>query len=482
MKKGILLIMALVLALVTLSGCNLIGYDEALDGAQVVAKVGDREITKTMWQAYRDYIVAYEQQYMQQYYGFSFDVDEETLASYNETALEQIIQSVVVENKIAELGLDQLSEEESAEIEEYATSMADFYKQMLRYQNYPTLETVEEEAERLASAEGEAGEPVATVTNAQLDEMLAKDLEATGYTYEYFKNNQVATLQEERIRDYVAGEIVVTDEEVKANFDEQVAAQQTSFDETPTLYMTYQNYGYDTYYVPAGYRGIKHVLVKADDAKLTEIQTLTSTVSTAESAIASATEQLDEMKAEDVSGYDAEAKAAYDEQLAALEAQLASEQATLTESQEKLAALTEEAFAEILPTAEEVLAKAQAGENFDELIAAYGEDPGMTTEPNMTTGYMVCEGLAVYEQAFQDAAMALENVGDVSAELVKTSYGYHILQYTSDIEAGAVEMTEEIKTTLHDSLLKTAQDAAYDAAVTQWVSEAKIETFPKIMK
>ena len=482
MKKGLLLIMALLLALTTLSGCNLIGYDAELDGAQVVAKVGDHEITKADWLAYRDYIVAYEQQYMQQNYGFSMPVDEESLVTYGETAIEQMIQSYVVEDKIAELGLDQLTEEENAEIEDYATSMAEFYKMMLRYQNYPDVETVEEEAERLAAATpSEATEAVATITNAELDEMLTKDLEATGYTYEYFKQKEIATKKNERIRDHVVGDIAVTDEEVQANFDEQAAAQKESFDATPSLYMTYQDYGYETYYTPAGSRGVKHVLVKIDDAKQTEITTLTSTVSTSESAIASATSQLEELKAADTSAYDEAAMTAYNDEIAALEEQLASEQANLTTAQEQLAKLTEEAFAEILPTAEEVLAKAQAGENFDELIAAYGEDPGMETEPNKTQGYMVCEGLATYEQAFQDGAMALENVGDIS-DLVKTSYGYHILQYTCDIEAGTVEMTEEIKTAIHDQLLETAQDAAFEAAVTQWVSEAKYETFPKIMK
>ena len=37
MKKGIALIAMLLLAAVMLSGCNLIGYDAELDGAQVVA-------------------------------------------------------------------------------------------------------------------------------------------------------------------------------------------------------------------------------------------------------------------------------------------------------------------------------------------------------------------------------------------------------------------------------------------------------------
>ena len=128
-----------------------------------------------------------------------------------------------------------------------------------------------------------------------------------------------------------------------------------------------------------------------------------------------------------------------------------------------------------------MLAKAQAGEDFDALIETYGEDTGMISEPNKSRGYLVCDGLTMFVQEFQDAAMALANVGDVS-EPVKTEFGYHILQYATDIAAGEVEFTDELKTTLYDTLLTQAQEAAYEAAVTQWVYSAKVETFPKIMK
>ena len=134
------------------------------------------------------------------------------------------------------------------------------------------------------------------------------------------------------------------------------------------------------------------------------------------------------------------------------------------------------------PTAQDVLARAQAGEDFDSLVETYGQDTGMNNEPNKSRGYLVCDGLSVYEQSFQDAAMALEKVGDVSAELVKTSYGYHILQYATDIAAGEVEYTDEIKSNIYDTMLSDAKDAAYEAAVTQWVSEAKVTTYPKVMK
>ena len=487
MKKGIALIAMLLAAALMLSGCNLIGYDAERDGAQAVAKVGDTEITKAEWADYRDYLVEYEQQYMQQYYGFTLPVDEASMASYGELALEQLIESVVVEDKMEELGYLELTEEENAEVEEYATSMTELYKMLIRYQNYPELETVEEEQERLAAEAAEATpsepqEAVATITDAMLDEMLTNDLNTIGYTHDYFVRTQTMSKQSEKLKAYTYEGVTVTDEQVKDEFDSRVATQKESYDANPAAYASAEQNGSDLYYMPAGYRGVKNLLIQISDEKQAEIKQLNSDLTAAKNLISSGNDDLEELKAQDTAELDEEALAAYNEQIAALEEQVASAQTTIDETQAKIDETTEAAFAEILPLAQEVLAKAQAGEDFDALIETYGEDAGMTAEPNKSRGYLVCDGLSIYEQSFQDAAMALENVGDVSAELVKTSYGYHILQYASELAGGEVEYTEEIKTAIYDEMLKEAQDAAYEAAVTQWVSEAKVETFPKVMK
>ncbi|MGN0773142.1 MAG: peptidylprolyl isomerase [Candidatus Ventricola sp.] len=487
MKKGIALIAMLLAAALMLSGCNLIGYDAELDGAQAVAKVGDTEITKAEWTEYRDYLIEYEQQYMQQYYGMTLPVDESSLASYGELALEQLIESVVIEDKMGELGFLELTEEENAEVEEYANGMTELYKMLIRYQNYPELETVEEEQERLAAEAAEATpsepqEAVATVTDAMLDAMLTDDLNTIGYSYDYFVRTQTMSKQSEKLKAYTCEGVTVTDEQVKAEFDSKVASQKESYDANPASYVYAEQSGTDLYYMPAGYRGVKNLLIQLSDEKQDEIAALKSELTTAQNLLTSGSDDLEELKAQDTAEFDEETLADYNEQMAALEEQVASAQVTVEETQAKIDEATEAAFAEILPLAQEVLAKAQGGEDFDALVETYGEDTGMTAEPNKTRGYLVCDGLSVYEQSFQDAAMALENVGDVSAELVRTSYGYHILQYASEIAGGEVEYTEEIKTAIYDEMLAEAQDAAYEAAVTQWVSEAKVETFPKVMK
>lgn len=490
MNKRFALVALLLAMVMLLSGCNLIGHDEELDGAQVVAKVNGTELTKAEWEAYRDYLASYYQQYYQQYFGVSMQLTEDDVKAYGDAALEQMIENVVLQDKMKEFGFDPLPEEDATDVESYAESMFSFYKQMIRYQNYPDLETVEEEAERLASAtpdeatsdEATPDEAKATVTNAELDEMLTNDLTSIGYTREYFVQNQTASVQREKIREKAAEGVEVTDEQVQEEFDKRVATQKESYDANPAAYVTAENNGTTNYYAPEGYRGVKNLLIRFSTEKQNEIQELNSAITSASKTLSDAQKQLDTLNGTDTAEYDEESKASYEQEIAALNETIATAQATLDESNAKLETVTAEAYDEILATAQDVLARAQAGEDFDALLEEYGQDTGMKNEPNKSRGYLVCEGLSIYEQSFQDAAMALAKVGDVSAELVKTSYGYHILQYATDVTPGAVELTEEIKSDIYNTLLSDAKDAAYESAVTQWVSEADVKTFPKVMK
>lgn len=485
MKKGIALIaLVIILAVLVVTNPNLIGHDDALEGAQVVAKVNGEEITKAEWEAYRDYMISYYQQYYQQYYGFTFTPSAEDVAAYGESALEAMIQGKVVEAKAKELGLDPLSADAQAEAESYAQSQLDFYKMLLRYQNHADIETVEEEAARLEEAtlsEATPAEAVAAVTDAELDAMLTEELAAMGITYDAFVEDRVNSVVSDGLYAEATKDVTITDEQVKAQYETLSEAQKTAYDEDPTGYAGDVNSGKTIYYIPAGYRGIKHVLVSLNEEDQTAIDELNTALTTAKNAAASAQKQLDELKAADTAAYDADAKAAYDEELAALEATVTEQNAAAEKAQADLDAKTEEAFAAVLPTAQEVLDKAQAGEDFDALIETYGKDPGMNAEPAKTQGYLVCDGLKTFVTEFQDAAMALEKVGDISG-LVKTSYGYHILKYVADIESGMQEFTQDMADEISTDMLKSAKDAAYDAAVSQWTAAAKVETFPKIMK
>ena len=91
MNKRFALIALLLAAVMLLSGCNLIGHDDELDGAQVVATVetnqGSTEITKAEWEAYRDYLASYYQQYYQQYFGVTMQLTDDDVKAVSYTHL-----------------------------------------------------------------------------------------------------------------------------------------------------------------------------------------------------------------------------------------------------------------------------------------------------------------------------------------------------------------------------------------------------------
>ncbi len=86
--------------------------------------------------------------------------------------------------------------------------------------------------------------------------------------------------------------------------------------------------------------------------------------------------------------------------------------------------------AEAKKKAEDVLAKALKGSNFEDLIIDYGEDPGMESSPN---GYIIDEtgmtldGSSMMVPEFTKGSFAVK-AGEVNPELVESSYGWHIIK------------------------------------------------------
>ena len=86
--------------------------------------------------------------------------------------------------------------------------------------------------------------------------------------------------------------------------------------------------------------------------------------------------------------------------------------------------------AEVKAKAEELLARAQSGEDFDALVAEYSEDPGSKSNPD---GYTFGEGQMVPE--FENAVKEAE-IGEIT--LCESDYGYHIIKRL------ALDETQEI--------------------------------------
>lgn len=111
--------------------------------------------------------------------------------------------------------------------------------------------------------------------------------------------------------------------------------------------------------------------------------------------------------------------------------------------------------------AEDILEKAQSGEDFDSLITEYGEDPGMASNPD---GYVFTDGTMVQE--FQDG---VDSIGVGEFTLVKTSYGYHVIERL-DLEE-TPEYFEDAYASVADELEDTMEAGLFEDQLQKWAEE-----------
>ncbi len=130
--------------------------------------------------------------------------------------------------------------------------------------------------------------------------------------------------------------------------------------------------------------------------------------------------------------------------------------------------LPEAELAKAKALAEEVLAKALAGEDMGELAKTYSEDPGSKDKQGEYTfgkGQMVPQ--------FEEVAFVTGKVGEVYPELVQTSYGYHIMKVEArstgdeatikkDAEANVKARFAQNELTALSESMKVIKEEGYD--------------------
>lgn len=82
--------------------------------------------------------------------------------------------------------------------------------------------------------------------------------------------------------------------------------------------------------------------------------------------------------------------------------------------------MSDEEKAKIKEQAEELLKRAESGENFDEMVKEYSEDPGSTSNPE---GYVFTDGDMVTSFYETTKGLEMNKFG-----LTESNYGYHIIQ------------------------------------------------------
>jgi len=229
---------------------------------------------------------------------------------------------------------------------------------------------------------------------------------------------------EKKLQDTATADVTVSDADVRAYYDAKV---ETDSAKTAAEYATALDNGESPCYVPAGLRYVKNLLIKFTDEDNTTISTLRTELSTTrnggdEAAIAAA-------------------QAAYDQAVAV-------------------------GLANIDARADEALARLDAGEDWNAVMAECTDDPGMTSKGD--TGYLVYEGIS-FDEAFMEAQRALTNPGEYSRKAAG-AYGYYIVQLASIPAEGPVPY-EQVQEAMTAEALAATRSDAFTAMVNQWVAD-----------
>ena len=375
-------------------------------------------------------------------YGMSIDSIADRV---KQSILDSLVQRAVLDDKTAELGLSELSDEVREDLAAKAAEDLETY--IGYYKSY----FVQDES----------------VPEDEARETTIAGLAENGITEETFLENRIHDYVDEQLHDYVTHDVVVTEEDIRAEYDKMVSDDQENYSEDDFSYTSALSDGAVVAWNPEGYRTVKHVLVKFDDSQSSQYNDLESTLSSLQDELAA----LDEAEAKVEAGEDAEE--------AGEEAAEEAEEEETPRSREEIEAdienvnvALEALYAELEPKAQEVIDAFNGGASIEELIAQYGEDPGMTQEPTASQGYAVAATSTSYDPAFTEGAMSIAEPGQISG-MVRGSYGIHIIYYLGDITPGAVPF-EDIRDGVEAQALEDKVQKTYDDQVAAWVEEANV--------
>ena len=364
----------------------------AYNGAVTVLK---SEIQDEYDQMLSQYVAYYAQ------YGYSVDeYDTELQASVAQETVQTKLSTSIVRHYAAQNGYE-LTEEKKTE---------------LAAQVKTALDNTREYLESYLSASGFTGDEL----NAAVEEQMAQ----AGYIEETLMDsaelNDVLNFLYER----ATADVTVTEDEVKAAFDEKVAKQKESYASVDAFVNDYVNES-EILYTPENVRLMECIFVASVEGEATEDEATADEATADEATMAEATAD----EAADIASLTGYAKA------------------------------------------KAIAAAIAGGADFEETMKAYTEDG--STEEQMLRGYPVAENSTTYGEAFMAGAMALEHVGDVS-DVIVTDYGYFILRYAKDLESGEAdfEARKEIET---EETLTNKKNDAYSAFINTILDEADIQ-------
>lgn len=348
------------------------------------------------------------------YTGQGYDVsDEESQAVIRSVCLSDAVDNELIAQHASELEAA-LSEDEIASL---TAEMKELWNS-----------TVDTAARSSFGLTDESTEEEKAAIYAQVEESIAREV---GFTADSFIAQNITAALSGKVTEALGADLTVSDEEAQAYYDEGVANEQAQLQAAADSYgmslvQFYEYYQYSSGtafdFTPEGYRGIIQILLQVDEDALNTYKQLKEDIN-------ASAEQVEEARL----------------------AVIASVQDTVDEINEKFA----------------------AGTPFTDLITLYNTDPGMDDPTNLAEGYAVHRESIMWDPAFVEATFSLDEVGQMSAPYVG-EYGIYIVYYLRDVPAGPMELTDEMRARLKDSLLSEKKNTALLEKLDQWESEADI--------
>lgn len=360
-------------------------------------------ITVSEAKAEYDYLAYYYEQL-----GMDPDDHEDTIKN---EVLSNLTEDAILIQKAQELGVYEPSAEEAAQIDARAQAsldeMVDYY---LSYQADPNKT---DEENRAAVLEFLAGEGTTL-------ESITESLTSQGWR--------------DRLFAAVTADVQITDEDLRAYYDQAVANAEMAYTADPQSYESDRLGGAAVFWNPQGYRRVKRILIPFSDENAARMRELTA--------------QLE----------------------------LGGDEATIAAALSEMEAI----YRSLDDTVAEVQGRIDAGEDFNALIDAYGADPYLAEGGvGREDGYYVGVGSQLLDPDFVSAAMALAAPGDTS-EPIESAEGVYILRYEGDVTPGPISF----ETFLADAEMRAIAEEEllsddYNATVESWLEEANIVFYPE---
>ncbi|MDI9520600.1 MAG: peptidylprolyl isomerase [Bacillota bacterium] len=432
-KKLLSLIIALILSLNVIVFAETVPTQAPQQEDAVLASVNGVEITKSQVEAYIPMFL--EKQFIMD-------------ATDYQTVVTMLVRQEIMKKKIADLGFDKFSQEEedsfASEADQQWEAAINSYAAYLQ-----SADTEEAKLEAIKQAES--------------------IFEAEGIKKEDILADVRSNASFDRLNEYLLAGYAPGAEEIQTVFNEVGALYQKNYENDIPQYEYMTRFsGQTSWYTPAGYRGIVHILLHVDEALLKNYETL-------KAAFEEQSQTAEVPVEEDGTQDEAAETPATDAPDTAEQAAEASETKTPEVVTQEM---VDQARQAIFDSKKEDIAliydRLSRGESFLDLIKEYGTDPGMTVESNLEEGYPVHAQSIVYDPVFTQTAFSekMKAVGDVSDPVV-SSFGIHILYYLRDVPSGLI-LTDAVRQEIEDYLIIKKTNEVYEQSFEIWNTQETV--------